>query len=61
MDTRSSEQSPRQRRDSKDAVLPFPVRQRLWDQLWQRLLSPPIDESDRQAPIQPPGRDPEGR
>jgi hypothetical protein len=37
------------RRSAKtdDAVLPFPVRQRLWDQLWQRLLAPPIEEGDR--------------
>lgn len=36
-----------------DAVLPFPVRQRLWDQLWQRLLAPPVEEGDRTPPTPP--------
>jgi hypothetical protein len=44
---------------SVDTVLPFPVRQRLWDQLWQRLLSAPVEEGDRSVP--PRDRQQEGR
>lgn len=33
-----------------DGVLPLAVRQRLWDQLWQRLLEPPELPGDRQDP-----------
>jgi hypothetical protein len=36
---------------SDDGLLPFPVRQRLWDQLWQRLLAPPpAEEGDHTPP-----------
>lgn len=28
-------------------VLPLAIRQRLWDQLWTRLLAPPVDPADR--------------
>ncbi len=30
-----------------DGVLPLAIRQRLWDQLWSRLLTPPVDPADR--------------
>jgi hypothetical protein len=36
-----------------DAVLPLPVRQRLWDQLWTRLLAPPTEPADRQPAPRP--------
>lgn len=29
------------------SVLPLAIRQRLWDQLWTRLLAPPVDPADR--------------
>jgi len=35
---------------TEDGVLPLAVRQRLWDQLWQRLLEPPDLQGDRQDP-----------
>jgi hypothetical protein len=44
-----------------DAILPFAIRQRLWDQLWQRLLSPPIEEGDRADPDPDTPRTGEGR
>ncbi len=28
-------------------VLPLAIRQRLWDQLWTRLLAPPVDPADK--------------
>ena len=31
-----------------DGVLPLAIRRRLWDQLWTRLLAPPVDPTDRQ-------------
>lgn len=30
-----------------DGVLPLAIRQRLWDQLWTRLLAPPVDPADK--------------
>ncbi len=30
-----------------DSTLPLAIRQRLWDQLWTRLLAPPVDPADR--------------
>jgi hypothetical protein len=30
-----------------ETVLPLAVRQRLWDQLWTRLLAPPVVPADR--------------
>lgn len=48
-------------RTRTDGILPLAVRRRLWDQLWTRLLTPPVDPADR-APAQPgPLRDPERR
>jgi len=38
-----------------DGVLPLAVRQRLWDQLWTRLLAPPVDPADRAPAPQPRG------
>lgn len=44
-----------------DGTLPLAIRQRLWDQLWTRLLASPPDPGDR-APTQPgPPHDPERR
>ncbi len=34
-------------RKSEDGLLPLAVRQRLWDQLWTRLLAPPVDAADK--------------
>lgn len=49
------------RRKSQDGILPLAVRQRLWDQLWTRLLAPPPASGDR-APTQlGQARDPEQR
>lgn len=36
-----------------DGTLPLAVRQRLWDQLWARLLAPPVDPADK-APVPTP-------
>ncbi len=30
-----------------DGILPLTIRKRLWDQLWTRLLTPPVDPADR--------------
>lgn len=30
-----------------DGALPLAIRQRLWDQIWSRLLAPPVDPADR--------------
>jgi hypothetical protein len=38
-------------RPRTSGVLPLAVRQRLWDQLWTRLLAPPVAAVDR-APHQ---------
>ncbi len=38
-----------------DGVLPLVIRQRLWDQLWSRLLAPPVDPADRAPAPQPRG------
>lgn len=35
------------RRKTEDGILPLAVRQRLWDQVWTRLLAPPVDPADR--------------
>ena len=37
---------PRPRHEGEGSVLPLAVRQRLWDQLWSRLLAPPVDPAD---------------
>jgi hypothetical protein len=42
-----------QTRQRTDGVLPLAIRQRLWDQLWQRLLAPPVDPADK-APVPAP-------
>lgn len=41
---------PRVPAKTDDGVLPLAVRQRLWDQLWQRLLELPELPGDRQGP-----------
>lgn len=38
-------------RPSTGSTLPLAIRQRLWDQLWTRLLAPPVKSADK-APIQ---------
>lgn len=38
-----------------ESVLPLAVRRRLWDQIWTRLLAPPVDAADK-APA-PQNRD----
>lgn len=35
------------RRTGSESILPLAVRQRLWDQLWTRLLAPPVDAADK--------------
>ena len=42
-------------RYESDGILPLAVRQRLWDQIWARLLAPPVDPADK-APA-PKNRD----
>lgn len=37
-------------RPRTDGILPLAIRQRLWDQLWTRLLAPPVDAADK-APV----------
>lgn len=37
----------RKRQDGEESVLPLAIRQRLWDQLWTRLLAPPVDPADK--------------
>lgn len=39
--------STRNRHDGEGSVLPLAIRQRLWDQLWTRLLAPPVDPADK--------------
>ena len=41
------------RRDGDESLLPLAVRQRLWDQVWARLLAPPVEAGDR-APTPKP-------
>ena len=41
------------RRDGDESLLPLAVRQRLWDQIWARLLAPPVEAGDR-APTPKP-------
>lgn len=36
-----------ERQTGEGSALPLAVRQRLWDQLWTRLLAPPVDPADR--------------
>lgn len=43
-----------------DGVLPLAIRQRLWNQLWCRLLAPPVDPADR-APAPERGTQDGGR
>ncbi len=33
-------------RTRTDGILPLAIRQRLWDQVWTRLLAPPVDAAD---------------
>ncbi len=40
-------------RSGEGSILPLAIRQRLWDQVWTRLLAPPIDAGDR-APVPTP-------
>lgn len=47
---------PNRRRAPCSAELPLAIRQRLWDQVWTRLLAPPVDAADK-APA-PKDRDP---
>jgi hypothetical protein len=49
------------RRKTEDGILPLTVRQRLWDQLWTRLLAPPPDPGDRSPMPAGPPHDPERR
>jgi hypothetical protein len=42
----------RKRNEEGESVLPLVVRQRLWDQLWTRLLAPPVAPADK-APAPP--------
>ncbi len=35
-----------QQREGDGSILPLAVRQRLWDQIWARLLAPPVDAGD---------------
>ena len=46
-------------RSRTDGVLPLAIRQRLWDQLWARLLAPPVDPADRAPTPDARPRDPE--
>lgn len=46
---------------TEDGILPLAVRQRLWDQLWTRLLAPPPDPGDRASTQAGPAHDPEPR
>ncbi len=39
--------STRNRHEGEGSILPLTIRQRLWDQLWTRLLAPPIDPADK--------------
>lgn len=39
--------APRPRHEGEGSVLPLAVRQRLWDQVWTRLLAPPVDPADK--------------
>jgi hypothetical protein len=48
---RASEQGAA-RQPGRESILPLAIRQRLWDQLWTRLLAPPIDPADK-APSPP--------
>jgi hypothetical protein len=41
-----------QQHSGNDTVLPLAIRQRLWDQVWTRLLAPPVAPADR-APLSP--------
>lgn len=41
------EQRRSEARPKTDGILPLAVRQRLWDQLWTRLLAPPVDPADK--------------
>jgi hypothetical protein len=36
-----------QRYPGNDTVLPLAIRRRLWDQLWTRLLAPPVAPVDK--------------
>lgn len=37
----------KKRGEGEGSVLPLAIRQRLWDQLWTRLLAPPVDPADK--------------
>ncbi len=39
--------APNKERTRTDGILPLAIRQRLWDQVWTRLLAPPLDPGDR--------------
>lgn len=49
----------RGRQGGDESLLPLAIRQRLWDQIWVRLLTPPADAGDR-APIPKQGERREG-
>ncbi len=38
---------PTTRHEGSGSVLPLAIRQRLWDQVWSRLLAPPVDPADK--------------
>jgi hypothetical protein len=44
------------RHQEADSMLPLTVRQRLWEQLWTRLLAPPVDPGDRAPSPRPHAR-----
>jgi hypothetical protein len=35
------------RRAEDESLLPLAIRKRLWDQVWTRLLEPPVEAGDR--------------
>lgn len=37
----------KKRHDGEGSALPLAIRLRLWDQLWARLLAPPVDPADK--------------
>lgn len=48
------------RRDGDESLLPLAIRQRLWDQVWARLLAPPVEAGDRAQTPKPVERRKEG-
>ncbi len=48
--------APDSRRKTEDSILPLAVRQRLWDQVWIRLLAPPGEPADKASAPTPPNQ-----